>query len=166
MNIDQEFEALRRLLKLKRYENPPPRYFNEFSGEVIARIRAGAAEDRSEPLERMEWESPLLQRVLSFFQSKPLFAGGFGAALCIGAVTMVALMGRPENQPKSPFMTGPVVPETGANPLPAFVGASGVGNPATTPGVTPVALQGAGAPTNSIFDMLQPPTFRVNWEPR
>ncbi len=40
-NQDQDFEKLQRLLKLKRHESPPPRFFNDFSGQVTARIRAG-----------------------------------------------------------------------------------------------------------------------------
>jgi hypothetical protein len=37
------FESLEKLLKLKRYEQPPPRYFSEFSGKVMSRIEAGEA---------------------------------------------------------------------------------------------------------------------------
>ena len=38
-----DFRKLRQLLKLKRYEQPPPRFFAEFSSQVLERVRAGQA---------------------------------------------------------------------------------------------------------------------------
>ena len=40
-----DFGKLTQLLKLKRYEQPPPRFFNEFSGQVLARLQAGEPAD-------------------------------------------------------------------------------------------------------------------------
>jgi hypothetical protein len=39
-----DFERLRKLLSLMAYEAPPPRYFDTFSGKVIARIQADVGE--------------------------------------------------------------------------------------------------------------------------
>ena len=82
MNQDsQDFEQLRRLLALKRYEQPPPGYFNDFASQVIARIKAG---DRAEEsvLERLFWEAPWLQRFWAAIEAKPVIAGAFGVAVC------------------------------------------------------------------------------------
>jgi hypothetical protein len=73
-----EFEQLRRLLALKRHEQPPPGYFEHFSQSVIVRIRMEARHPASE-------ESSPLGRFLNFwrtFEVKPAFAGAFGLAVC------------------------------------------------------------------------------------
>jgi hypothetical protein len=100
----QDFEALRRLLALKRYEQPPPGYFDRFSGEVIARIRAGEGAHES-VLKRLFWEAPWLQRLWTALETKPIMAGAFGAAVCAFLVAGVVYSERPEGQPT---LAGPV----------------------------------------------------------
>jgi len=70
---NQDFEALRRLLALKRHEVPPPGYFEDFSSNVIARIRA------SEAVRRTPW----LLRLLQAFESRPAYPVSFASALCL-----------------------------------------------------------------------------------
>src|SRR5215208_4020522 len=72
----QDFEGLRRLLVLKRHEQPPPGYFHNFSLEVIARIRAGERAEASAP--GWMW----ISRLWSAFEGNPVMAGAFGAAVC------------------------------------------------------------------------------------
>jgi hypothetical protein len=74
MNSDSEnFEQLRKLLALKRHEQPPPGYFNNFSGKVIARI-----ESASQAEDGLAW----LRRLWALVESKPMLTGAFGAAVC------------------------------------------------------------------------------------
>ncbi len=73
---------MRRLLKLKRYEQPPPGYFHGFSGEVIVRIKLGERGEDSAVIERLLWEAPWLQRIWAAFEAKPVLAGAFGLAMC------------------------------------------------------------------------------------
>lgn len=74
MNPDSEnFEQLQKLLALKRHEQPPPGYFNNFSGKVIARIEAGSRDE-----DGLAW----LRRLWSIVEGKPMLTGAFGAAVC------------------------------------------------------------------------------------
>jgi hypothetical protein len=83
MNQDTEnFEQLRRLLTLKRHEQPPPGYFNNFSRQVIARIEAGEADAGGALIDRLVWEAPWLQRIWAAFEAKPVLAGAFVVAVC------------------------------------------------------------------------------------
>jgi hypothetical protein len=94
----QDFESLRRLLALKRYEQPPPGYFNHFSTDVIARIKAGEGE-RGGALERLFWEAPWLQRLWAALETKPIMAGAFGTAVCALLVAGVIYSESPDGQP-------------------------------------------------------------------
>lgn len=76
MNPDSpEFEQLRRLLSLKRHEQPPPGYFDRFSREVVVRIKAGEQGDASVA-------GGWLQKLWGMLEAKPVFAGAFGASVC------------------------------------------------------------------------------------
>jgi hypothetical protein len=68
-----DFEALRRLLALKRHEVPPPGYFENFSGNVLARIRA------AEAAPKMPW----ILRFLQIFESQPAYPVALASSLCM-----------------------------------------------------------------------------------
>ena len=68
---DDDFDQVQRLLKCKRYEQPPPGYFNSFSDKVIARIQA----EQSAPCS--SWWRWLTER----FDAKPVFLCAYGLAV-------------------------------------------------------------------------------------
>jgi hypothetical protein len=70
---EQDFDALRRLLALKRHEVPPPGYFEDFSSNVVARIRSGEA------AARMPW----FLRFLQAFESRPAYPVALASSLCM-----------------------------------------------------------------------------------
>ena len=73
-NQDQDFEKLQRMLKLKRHEQPPPRFFNNFSTIVTARIRAGETDKKIETFEDVVSQAPWLYRIWMAIEG----AGCFG----------------------------------------------------------------------------------------
>ena len=133
MNSDPEnFDSLRRLLALKRHEQPPPGYFNDFSRRVIARIEASESDA---PAGR--WWS----RFWSALETKPIVAGGFGAAVC-AAVIMGIL-----NSEMAPVASvSPVlVPEMANRPAAMAL------NTMDTPNFVPVASNDV----HSLFEQFQ-----------
>ena len=77
MNFDpRAFEGLRRLLVLKRYEQPPPGYFDRFPGEVIAQIREYESEASIGP------GVPWLGRLWKALEYRAVLPAAFGAAVC------------------------------------------------------------------------------------
>jgi len=75
----EDFEELRKLLKVKRYEQPPPGFFNGFSARVITRL-----EKESEPgiLDRLAGIFPWLKSVFRLLEQNPIGAGIFGVGVC------------------------------------------------------------------------------------
>jgi hypothetical protein len=80
--IPDDFEQLRRLLALKRHEQPPPGYFHGFSRQVIVRIKAGELGDQSEASLWSFSGGSLLQRIWATLDARPVLAGAFGVAVC------------------------------------------------------------------------------------
>jgi hypothetical protein len=112
MNENQQnFDELKRLLKLKQHEVPPPGYFNNFSGEVISRIRAGERARRRTLLERMEIQMPWFLNITRIFEIRPGVIGGFAASLCLLLVLGVVFADYSERSSQKLFeITGPSAP--------------------------------------------------------
>lgn len=151
MHSDPEnFEPLRRLLALKKYEQPPPGYFDHFSQRVIARIRV---EGVTQEAGFMQWFiAPFawLQRAWDSLENRPALAGAFGFAVC-GVLASGLYF-----SPATPLITSMVTVD---NPL-------GVAS-------MPVAYQSTNGisrtHSSSIFDAVRSGNFSsqaqmVNWQ--
>lgn len=84
---DQDFGQLRRLVKLKRYEQPPPRYFNDFSARVLAGIRASEASRANASWWRRLWAG---------FELRPALPVALSAAVCVLLILGAAYTEAPE----------------------------------------------------------------------
>ena len=81
---DSSFEQLHKLLALKKHEIPPPGYFNNFSSQVVSRIRLGETAKKSEGLlGSLFSEAPWMLKVIRIFEAKPAYAGVFASLLCL-----------------------------------------------------------------------------------
>jgi len=104
---DQDFKNLQRLLKLKRHELPPPRFFNDFSTQITARIRSGeVAPDGESAGEKVPtW----IKRFWSLLESQPGLSGLVGAAACGLLLAGMILTGQEGAAPPS-FANTPAAP--------------------------------------------------------
>ena len=87
--MDENFDQLRRLLALKRYEAPPPGYFHSFSGKVMARIEAA----------EMAITPAWWQKLGLDFNLKPAMVCGLAVVVCgllsAGVLTSVVTADQP-----------------------------------------------------------------------
>ncbi len=144
---ENNFESLRRLLAVKRHELPPSGYFNNFSGRVVARIRAGEAEVPDTLSERLVVGAPWLVKFFQIFEAKPAFTGAFASALCLLLLFGAVFAERPDAA-LQPLLTQAT--ESSA-PLAAI-------SPAALPKVTESTLLAPGGanPVLGIQPSLQP----------
>jgi len=140
MNADQEnFEPLRRLLALKKHEQPPPGYFKDFSQQVIMQIRAAGPEAQVTGAERLIWQAPWLQRFWAALENNPVLAGGFGVIVCALLISGVIYS---ENTGRGPETAGIEQPteQSGAQ-LGMFADGSAISHPLL---VQPAAATASG----------------------
>ena len=160
MNSEKEnFDQLRRLLKLKRYEQPPPGYFNNFSSKVIARIEAGPAR----PDNLLEWlylRMPWLEGLVAGLGTPKMAWGCAITASALLIAGMVATEGNTE------FVAGDnVIPVAGQTMgSPAMIAAA----PASfeVPIDSTAALNSSSNELGgSLFDQIRPETMPVSYQP-
>jgi len=158
---NNNFRDVKRLLKLKQHEVPPPGYFNHFSADVISRIRAGDTSASEGFLARAESNS-LMMSLLQIFQAKPGVIGGFATSLCLLLLISVVMAERPDGSSSAGDLGGLQSPQTGdlaSGPLlPA--GATGI-SISTNPIVSlqPAATLFSSSQPNPLF---QPASFTTS----
>jgi hypothetical protein len=101
---ENNFDSLRRLLAFKNRETPPPGYFNNFSGNVLSRIRAGESREPATAAEHLFVEAPWLAKFLQIFDARPAFTGGFALALCLVLVFGIVFAERPDSSAPQPVL--------------------------------------------------------------
>lgn len=66
-----DFDQLRRLLALKKHEQPPPGYFQYLSTQIVSRI------EREEEMIHSSWWNWLVER----FDARPVLAGAYACVI-------------------------------------------------------------------------------------
>jgi len=119
---NQNFRDLKRLLKLKQHEIPPPGFFSGFSGDVLARIQAGESGSGKSFLERMQADSPFASMLLQLLAARPGVVGALATSVCLMLLMAVLFVDRSEPgavASDSAFFaqsTSPATPTTAAIP--------------------------------------------------
>ncbi len=147
------FDELKRLLKLKRHEVPPPGYFNHFSGEVIARIRVGEAGGAMGLFDKLQDRAPWLLSLLRIFETKPGVIGGLATSLCLVLLIGVVMADR-DSAPMGDLASSIAAPESAPALAAVMPAADNSGIAISTNPV--ISLQ----PVATLFGQQQNPLFQ------
>ncbi len=154
MSAEQEnFDQLRRLMAIKRHEQPHPGYFNDFSHQVVSRIRTG---ERAEDANGLLWEVPWLQAIWRRLETQPIFAAGLGAAACALLVWGVVYSERLDTNNISLSSSDSTLNLATGQPVASANAQSPVMLAATNP-ISGVAVGQCG----SLFDEIQKPNVQL-----
>jgi hypothetical protein len=147
-NQPEQFDQVQQLLKLKRHEVPPLGYFDKFSRNVVAGIRAQQnRETYVDPLQKLQAEAPWLTRLWQWLETKPAFAGAFGAAICAVIIGGIVIAEKPAPLP-SEFAVSPGSPFTAS--------VSGIAPGGGTEPIMLTASNSITEPPKNLFEMVQP----------
>lgn len=155
MNTEHDqFEQVRKLLALKKHEQPPPRYFQEFSSKVIARLHA------LEAARTVTWR----QRLGLDFDFKPAMVGVFGVAVCgLLLVAVVTSLGVPSSAtPEFPLVGNSTALFSASAANPVFAGGVGL-NPMVKPDEIPASTVPVSDTGSSPFNQLLPRAQRAGF---
>ena len=156
-DTNNNFKELKGLLKLKRHEIPPPGYFNQFSSDVISRIRAGEVHSQSF-VERLRSDWPFLANMMGLFAVRPGLIGGLATSACLLLVVSVLWADRSDSSldgGAAVAQTAQAAPE--ANPILASVTTLAPPEAGIAISTNPVAsLQ----PMATLFGSQQNPLFQ------
>lgn len=83
INEPDNFDQLRKLLALKRYEQPPPTFFYQFTRDVMRRISTGA--HATESVGDRTW----IERLWQYLEIRPWLAGAVGAVACAALIAWI-----------------------------------------------------------------------------
>src|SRR5262245_24695575 len=131
-----DFDQLRKLLALKRHEAPPPRYFNEFSGRVMARLATA-------PSESLTW----WQRWGLDFDFRPALMCGLGVVIC-GLLSFGVISAMRITEPAAVALEAPSFDHAPMTP-PMVAGIAPVAAPVeTTLSIAPTISRPSASPFN------------------
>jgi hypothetical protein len=118
-STESDFSKLQTLLRLKRHEQPPPRYFNDLPGQVIARIKSGERGSRSDGTDQVpSW----LEKLWSTLEAKSMTPALLGVAGCVVVAAILLFPDHPAPLPASGLLgntraaTDPAEALTGSEP--------------------------------------------------
>jgi hypothetical protein len=153
-----DFNDLRRLLKLKQHEVPPPGYFNILAGDVMSRIRSGESGGHRSVLERLDEQFPRLAALLRLFEAKPGLIGGLATSVCVVLLGAVIMVDRSDEATDMPMGTMATAQGMGGGPdLASAVQLAPADNSGITVSTNPVSsLQ----PVTTLFNSSESSLFQ------
>jgi hypothetical protein len=148
-----DFAQLRRLLSIKRHEQPPPGYLHRFPAEVISSLKA---ERRSRKPSGASESVPLwIQHFFERLQARPALSGALGAGLCVLMIGGIVLNEQGTRQPNPmPSLLSEITPA--AQPASDMGSSARAFQPVTAEGTGTLMASNSfqGSPGSSLFDSI------------